>query len=309
MRLESTLRSFSERVFTSRAPPVSIAALIMIAPGCGTTDSTTAPLVDTRIIAFSSDSGLSGRSGIFLMHADGSNKILLTSAGNYNNSPAWARDGHAILFDSDRQSSPAKVWVINADGSNPHLLANGTTARWSPDGSKIIYTGLTSQGVYVVYVANADGSGAQRLTANPAGEVRPAWSPDGAKIVFSAYPVQNMNLYVVNANGTGQVQITASPGFDEDADWSPDGAHIAFTRGTDGGLGAVHIIAPDGSDDRTLTAVGCSQPSRSPDSRQLTETCIRNSRPQIFRMNADGSDFRPITTAGYGSSSPAWSPR
>jgi len=283
--------------------------IVVLWNGCGEGD-TTAPLeADGRLIAFWSDSGTTRGTSIFLMHADGSGTTRLTGDGAFDQSPVWSPDGRTISFDSDRLGGRSQVWAIDSDGSNPRLLVDGFTARWSPDGTKLAYTAQVPNGTYVVFISNSDGSSPKRLTTNPAGEVRAAWSPDGRKIVFSAYPTfTDMNLYVVNSDGTGQIQLTTTSGFSQAATWSPDGTQIAFEHGAANELAAIHVINADGTNDRTLTALGCGSPAWSPNGRQIAYDCVRDFRPQIYRMNADGSNKHVLTSPGFYSGGPSWKP-
>ena len=289
-----------------------LAGTVRVVSGCAGNESPATPEVDNRLIAFSSDSGMTRGSSIFLMHADGSGKVRLTGDGGFDGGPSWSPDGRHILFDSDRLASASnmsRVWIVDADGSNLRLLTNRFMARWSPDGTRLLYAAQTPDGAYVVYIANSDGSSPTRLTTHPAGEVQGAWSPDGRQIVFSAYPDGDMNLYVVNSDGTGERQLTNTSGYSEGAAWSPDGTRIAFVHGLPYELGAVHVVNVDGTNDRTLTALGCGGPSWSPDSRQIAYECVLGeSLPQIYRMDADGSHKRALTMRGLFSTAPAWKP-
>jgi TolB protein len=283
-----------------------------VVSGCAGHDSPATPEVDNRLIALSSDSGMTRGSSIFLMHADGSGKIRLTGDGGFDQGPSWSPDGLHIAFDSDRRASVSnmsRVWVMDADGSNLRLLTNGFMARWSPDGTKLLYTAQTLDLSYAVYISNSDGSFPQRLTTHPTGEVQAAWSPDGRQIVFSAYPDADMNLYIVNSDGTRERRLTNMYGYSQGAAWSPDGTRIAFDHGLPNQVSALHVIGVDGTNDRTLTALGCGRPSWSPDSRQIAYQCASDtSLPQIYRMDADGSHKRALTTRGLFSTGPAWKP-
>ncbi len=79
---------------------------------------------------------------VHVLNADGSNEVRLTetpitvivdqqlagqTAHSWNNAaPAWSPDGGQIAFVSDR-NGPYELWVMNADGSNPHVLVSAAT--------------------------------------------------------------------------------------------------------------------------------------------------------------------------------------
>jgi TolB protein len=70
---------------------------------------------------------------IYIMNADGSGRIALTSSSNYvkprpnNVSPAWSPDGEQIVFLSDR-SGEWEFYVMDADGSNQMKILENVTA-------------------------------------------------------------------------------------------------------------------------------------------------------------------------------------
>jgi len=67
------------------------------------------------------------------------NRTQLTKAPlpSHNDDPAWSSDGTKILFSTDRNGR-AELWVMNADGSNPHFIAEVSPgplpadAAWQP---------------------------------------------------------------------------------------------------------------------------------------------------------------------------------
>ena len=89
---------------------------------------------------------------LMVMSADGSNVRPLTSNTAQDCCASWARDGR-IFFVSDRDGS-AHVYVMNADGTEPKMIANGGIVKQpeiSPEGRRFVYTRET-EGKWGLYV-------------------------------------------------------------------------------------------------------------------------------------------------------------
>jgi Tol biopolymer transport system component len=101
---------------------------------------------------------------------------------------------------------------------------------------------------------------------------------------------------------------------------SPNGSQVAFTRvtineGKDDYDSALWIVPADGSSEpRSLTSgTRDSSPRWSPDGRTLAfvrsaEKDGKAQPPQIYTMQLDGGEARPITDLARGAGAPAWSP-
>lgn len=94
-----------------------------------------------------------GQYEIYAMNADGSGVTRLTNDGGSDTEPTFSPDGARIAFISTRnapENTGGRVWVMNANGSNPHAVSTTQWSFdpvWTPDGARIGYAGL----------ANADG--------------------------------------------------------------------------------------------------------------------------------------------------------
>ena len=106
-------------------------------------------------------------------------------------SPELSPDGARVLFvrrwiDKTNDKWESSVWMMDADGSQPRFLVNGSGAQWSPDGKRIGYVAKgepTGSQLFVRYM-DAEGAVTQisHLTETPS-NLR--WSPDGRNLAFS----------------------------------------------------------------------------------------------------------------------------
>jgi TolB protein len=158
---------------------------------------------------------------IYAVPARGGRPVDLTNDPGTDVAPAWSPDGKRIAFASDRgrAAHDLRLWVMNADGTNPKPLGDlaGSVPNWAPDGKRLVFLGERG-GIFVV---RADGTGLRRVVANDRAE-GPAWSPDGRRIAFVISSEDfGGEIFVVNADGRGLRRLTRDGYDDHSPDWQP----------------------------------------------------------------------------------------
>jgi Tol biopolymer transport system component len=200
------------------------------------------------------------------MNADGSAQTDLTNNTALSDSTAaWSPDGTRIVYAHVNPTTKvSEIWVMNADGSNQHLLVTPAEGlgdfnpNWSPDGTRVAFSRQdTEADTAQIYVANADGSGTpQNVSNNSDYDEDPNWSPDGTRLVFDKYVNDDgdAQIWVMNADGSAPHLVLATDGVDDEAAaWSPDGTQIAYERSADRAR-EIWVVAADGSGDHQVSA-------------------------------------------------------
>jgi TolB protein len=187
----------------------------------------------------------------------------------------------------------------------------------NPTGSRIVFSnGLD---IYSMY---PDGSQLTRLTDSGDGHfyLQPTWSPDHSEIAFVSDRDGDVEIYIMKADGSLVRRLTYNPGEDSQPSWSPNGAKIAFVHGDDPSYAGrvnllncetaqIYVSKTDGSAQKKLTVAGNNtDPSWSPDSKQIAFSSNRDGNYEIYRMNEDGSSQTRMTFNNVEDADPAWSP-
>jgi Tol biopolymer transport system component len=169
--------------------------------------------------------------------------FVMFSISNPRELPAQFITGQVQLI-AQNPNSPvagpdAGIYIMNADGSEPHKLISFKNSRWqgwpqwSHDGKQIaveVWPADVKGADTKVYTVPAEGGEPKDLGLGKS----PSWSADDKQIVF-AIPRGNSSdtkngTWIMNADGTGRQWLFAGGR----ASCSPDGGRIAFVNSVDG---------------------------------------------------------------------------
>jgi Tol biopolymer transport system component len=188
---------------------------------------------DDSAFTFSFSRGLGTGSEIWLAQNNGNVVThLLSDPENIIGFARWSPDGRQIAFikipDSQIPFTVGGLWVMNADGSNPRMLAeadagHGYEANWSPDGARLAFVVRENPGdsnanqsdaallsnVYIVNVASGEKKQISHISGGRA--ETPIWSSDGNLLAFNTVVNGRMETQVMDSVSGAEKPVLTEP--------------------------------------------------------------------------------------------------
>src|SRR5688572_30432816 len=168
--------------------------------------------------------------------------LTVNSGIALNFHPRISPDGRTIAFVTDRGGGERRVWLMDADGSNPRALASGARLRpteldWMPNGKHVL---VKSQGIWL---APVDSGAARRLVQ---GADWPSASSDGQYVYFHGSSPGTSTGRVASADFLdGAFQLRRLTIADTSVLDITHGVQKQMYKGSSGG-GIAPEISPDG---------------------------------------------------------------
>jgi Tol biopolymer transport system component len=245
---------------------------LVIATGCGSATPADEPEPVTRHLVYEK------ATGIWIANPDGSRPRRLLKNGR---APAISPNGKWVAFFSECSESTWKcsLFITPASKAKPKLLASGFYGEfhWSPSSDRIVAArSHTDEGGLVEDLVSIDVSSGDETTLTQGALYGWSFSPDGSKTVFAVaqhpsgegFSGDEVDLFITGQDGGEAKQIT-SDGHSGYPVWGPKS--IAFAK-----------------------LISCLPAT----SQEVMVGCTNNAwgRHEIWQLQADGSDRRPIVS-------------
>lgn len=261
-------------------------------------------------IAFASNRD--GNSEIYVINADGSNPIRLTTDAAEDYAPAWSPDGTRIAFVSRRDGND-EIYLMNADGSAQTRVTTETLEdiepAFSPDGTKLSFASRRD-GDFELFIYDLTTFITTQLTINTFSDNRPSWSPDSLQIAFTSNRDGDSEIFTMSATaGAAATQRTANTVIDIEPAWSPDGGRLVYSNNLNGNFEIyTYNIFTAALTRLTNNSIADGQPIWSPDGAKIIFQTNRDINNEIYSMNADGTIPVRLTTNSFDEAYPAMQP-
>jgi TolB protein len=164
---------------------------------------------DGKWICFTSNRG--GDADVYVMHADGSHVVQITTTSGYDGGPFFSPDGKSLVYRSDRKGNDLlQIYVgdlaFDRGGeiiglAAEHQLTDDENVNWCPywhpDNEHIIYaTSRHGHSNYELYLMRRDGSHKTRITFTNGADVLPVFSPDGKYLIWTSKRTQDQTSQI-----------------------------------------------------------------------------------------------------------------
>jgi TolB protein len=258
-----------------------------------------------------------------------------TSPGAELNYPLFSRLGAAAIVQATVGDGSlhvalhdvAKGSVVNvqdfplagrANTRDWRMSVHGTAdevERWITGQKGIAQTRIAFAAGQHIRIVDSDGADdeATPVTGNA---MSPSWNATATQLVYATFGTSSRIVVLDLRTGHSRALHNATPSHANLTPvFAPDGATIVYAHADDEGSDLYTVASDDATPARRIS-VGRGtdnvQPSFSPDGRRLAFTSGRVGHPEVYIMDADGTNAELLTSFDFGDknyrSDPDWSP-
>ena len=213
-----------------------------------------------------------------------------------------------------RQDTIAREAALDAQRLGIHRISD-EVERWITGRSGIAATRIAYVHSGLIRMVDSDGANDRAVTRRGL-SLSPAWHPKGDRIVYSKFLEGGAGTQLEEFElANNRTRTISGSGLNITPAYSHDGRSIVYASGSESGTDLMMANIENPSVVQRLTFGRGSDngsPSFSPDGRQIAFFSSRSRFPQIYTMDADGTNLQLLTefTPGVRSyrAAPDWSP-
>ncbi len=163
-----------------------------------------------------------------------------------------------------------------------------------------------------LWVVDSDGQQVVAVTGSASWPQSGAWHPNGRSVTFSNIMPAQIN--VLDLDGGRVRTIASGSGTYMSPVFTPDGSGVLYGHGVDNGVDLFLTPSAGGTPRRVTVGNGSdnTSPSFSPDGNRVTFMSGRAGHPEIYTIDADGTNTDLLTPLEFGENAyrgnPDWSP-
>jgi Tol biopolymer transport system component/tRNA A-37 threonylcarbamoyl transferase component Bud32 len=255
---------------------------------------------------------LDGQIKVMLMNLDTREAREIYSAPYIDTQTFSSDEQHLVIAQAPNGGSPPSLWSIDLATSQRQRLttpqdhSHGDTApALSPDGRQLVFCRHRLRGVGDLFVVAVGTDGKPRgperqLTRLQQRVDSPQWTPDGQEIVFASGRLGLMRLWRVRADSGDAAPIPGQLSRVERLAIPRLAARLAFgVDRSDSNLWELALsedgLNVEGARRLAPSSFHDEEAEYSYDSKRIVFTSPRMGSPQLWVMNRDGSELRPVT--------------
>lgn len=232
-------------------------------------------------------------------------QVLLSEQNIENAYPRLSKDGHSVLYQSNRSGS-WQLYVLNIVSKNSTQLTkdahNNNFPDWDVTNEWVAFVS-DKDGNEEIYIMKRDGSGLKRLTNDPERDIHPYFSPDGKYLLFNSTRGNgSLDIYRVSLADGKAERITDTKENETCARYSPDMKKIVFLSNNDASDDIFVMDIGTGLKTNITNDPGVRDgwPVFSADGKWVYYSSMQDGPFNIFKVTIDGRSKQRLTKAAHG---------